>query len=62
MSLMTEEAATNFTRVPGKYGCGFCATGHHDICPGLVRNATDENPDRTWMCPCYHNNHGIITE
>jgi hypothetical protein len=58
MSLLVEEDVRNTYRYkPGKYKCGFCQSRHCKLCPGLVGNATNENPDRTWMCPCYYNGH-----
>jgi hypothetical protein len=36
--------------------CGFCSTGHHELCPDLkggVRNADPMAPDRIWHCICF---------
>lgn len=34
------------------HSCGFCQTGHHNLCPGAVRNATKARKDGLWVCPC----------
>jgi len=57
--LLEEKQITSDNYVPGKYKCGFCASNHHSICPGLIGNASNDNPDRTWKCPCFHAGHTL---
>jgi hypothetical protein len=46
--------------ITGKFPCGFCDTGNHQLCPGTIADAVPVNPqnpdsaDRVWQCPCQH--------
>jgi hypothetical protein len=31
--------------------CGFCQTGHHDLCPESIKGAAG-GPETTWYCSC----------
>jgi hypothetical protein len=49
----------------GKSLCGFCMTGHHQLCPGSVKNArpaTPDGADRTWYCQCAQAGHPEATD
>jgi hypothetical protein len=41
-----------------RHPCGFCATGHHDLCPGIIRNgALAKIP--VWSCLCSEEAHTL---
>jgi hypothetical protein len=51
---MTTPAAPAGSRPP----CGFCATGHHFLCPVTIRNGSAaQNP--VWSCPCAELDHTL---
>lgn len=50
--------ATLTTKI-GKHPCGFCATRHHGLCPGSVRNGSSA-PVQVVVCPCSESGHTLV--
>lgn len=63
MTTITEDAPAQAGAAPKakpvkRHPCGFCATRHHSLCPGTVRNGSaTKNP--TWSCICAETGHAL---
>jgi len=45
-------------RTIGKNPCGFCVTGHHGLCPAVIKNGSKAEVP-TWTCPCVTAGHTL---
>jgi hypothetical protein len=47
------EPKPSYARPHGVMLCGFCVTDDCDLCPGQIRNGTENKKHPTWDCPCW---------
>ena len=51
-------SATITARVEKRNPCGFCSTGHHGLCPKVIRNGSASKVP-VWVCPCSEAEHAL---